>query len=105
MGMMKSELVGIVGVISMQGRECCLQSLFFLFIFANKVLKVRNVFTIRITEDYLGMLENINLELQQRGISVKDNVLIKTVLLTGIRAINQKFTQGINVFDTVGDED
>jgi len=51
------------------------------------------------------MLENINLELQQRGISVKDNVLIKTVLLTGIRAINQKFTQGINVFDTVGDED
>ena len=61
---------------------------------------MRNVITIRITEEYLGMLENINLELQQRGIDVKDNILIKTTLLTGIRAINQMFTQGINVFDT-----
>ena len=61
---------------------------------------MRNVFTIRINEEYLGMLENINLELQQRGIDVKDNILIKTTLLTGIRAINQMFTQGINVFDT-----
>ncbi len=61
---------------------------------------MRNVITIRITEEYLGMLENINLELQHRGIDVKDNILIKTTLLTGIRAINQMFTQGINVFDT-----
>lgn len=61
---------------------------------------MRNVITIRITDEYLGMLENINLELQQRGIDVKDNILIKTTLLTGIRAINQMFTQGINVFDT-----
>ena len=45
------------------------------------------------------MLENINLEIEQRGISVKDNVLIKTVLLTGIRAINQMITQGVNIFD------
>lgn len=61
---------------------------------------MRNVITIRITDEYLGMLENINLELQQRGIDVKDNILIKTTLLTGIRVINQLFTQGINVFDT-----
>ena len=61
---------------------------------------MRNVITIRITDEYLGMLENINLELQQRGIDVKDNILINTTLLTGIRAINQMFTQGINVFDT-----
>ena len=61
---------------------------------------MRNVITIRITDEYLGMLENINLELQQRGIDVKDNILIKTTLLTGIHAINQMFTQGINVFDT-----
>ena len=32
-------------------------------------------------------------------IEVKDAVLIKTVLLTGIRAINLKITQGINIFD------
>ena len=66
---------------------------------------MRSVFTIRVPEEYLGMLENINLELEQRGIIVKDNVLIKTVLLTGIHAINQKFTQGINVFDAGGNED
>jgi hypothetical protein len=66
---------------------------------------MRSVFTIRVPEEYLGMLENINLELEQRGIIVKDNVLIKTVLLTGIRAINQKFTQGINIFDEGGNED
>ena len=87
------------------GEWTLLEEFVFCLCLQNKVLKMRNVFTIRITEEYLGMLENINLELQQRGISVKDNVLIKTVLLTGIRAINQKFTQGINVFDTVGDED
>ena len=60
---------------------------------------MRSVFTIRVPEEYLGMLENINLEIEQRGISVKDNVLIKTVLLTGIRAINQMITQGVNIFD------
>ena len=60
---------------------------------------MRSVFTIRVPEEYLGMLENINLEIEQRGISVKDNVLIKTVLLTGISAINQMITQGVNIFD------
>ena len=60
---------------------------------------MRSVLTIRVPEEYLGMLENINLEIEQRGISVKDNVLIKTVLLTGIRAINQMITQGVNIFD------
>ena len=60
---------------------------------------MRSVFTIRVSEEYVGMLEHINLELQQRGIEVKDNVLLKTVLLTGIRDINRMITQGINIFD------
>ena len=60
---------------------------------------MRSVFTIRLPEEYVGMLENINLELRHRGIEVKDNVLLKTVLLTGIRAINQMITQNINIFD------
>lgn len=63
---------------------------------------MRSVFTIRVSEEYVGMLEHINLELQQRGIEVKDNVLLKTVLLTGIRAINQMITQNINIFDDEG---
>lgn len=60
---------------------------------------MRTVYTIRLSEEYAGMLEGINLELQHRGIDVKDNVLLKTVLLTGIKAINQMITQGINIFD------
>jgi hypothetical protein len=60
---------------------------------------MRTVFTIRLPEEYVGMLEHINMELQQRGIEEKDNVLLKTVLLTGIRAINQMITQGKNIFD------
>lgn len=63
---------------------------------------MRSVFTIRLPEDYVGMLENINLELRHRGIEVKDNVLLKTVLLTGIRAINMQITQGINIFENEG---
>ena len=63
---------------------------------------MRSVFTIRVSEEYVGMLEHINLELQQRGIEVKDNVLLKTVLLTGIRARNQMITQNINIFDDEG---
>ena len=65
----------------------------------NKVKAMRSVYTIRLSEEYVGMLENIHLELQHTGIEVKDNVLLKTVLLTGIRAINLKITQGINIFD------
>ena len=65
----------------------------------NKVKAMRSVYTIRLPEEYVGMLENIHLELQHVGIDVKDNVLLKTVLLTGIRAINLKITQGINIFD------
>ena len=60
---------------------------------------MRSVYTIRLPEEYVGMLEHILLELQHGGIEVKDNVLLKTVLLTGIRAINLKITQGINIFD------
>lgn len=63
---------------------------------------MRSVFTIRLPEEYVGMLEHINLELRHRGIEVKDNVLLKTVLLTGIRAINMKITQGINIFENEG---
>ena len=63
---------------------------------------MRSVFTIRLPEEYVGMLENINLELRHRGIEVKDNVLLKTVLLTGIRAINMQITQGINIFENEG---
>jgi hypothetical protein len=65
----------------------------------NKVKAMRSVYTIRLPEEYVGMLENIHMELQHTGIEVKDNVLLKTVLLTGIRAINLKITQGINIFD------
>lgn len=60
---------------------------------------MRSVFTIRLSDEYVGMLENIHVELQHNGIEVKDNVLLKTVLLTGIRAINMQITQGINIFD------
>ena len=71
----------------------------------NKVRAMRSVYTIRLPEEYVGMLENIHLELQHTGIEVKDNVLLKTVLLTGIRAINLKITQGINIFDDNNERD
>ena len=66
------------------------------------VKEMRNVYTIRIADEYVGMLEHIALELKERGIEVKDNVLIKTVLLTGIRSINMQITQGINIFENEG---
>lgn len=65
---------------------------------------MRSVVTIRIPEEYVGMLEHIALTLQERELEVKDAVLIKTVLLTGIRAINLKITQGINIFDDNNNE-
>ena len=70
---------------------------FFFVIFAKK--KMKSVVTIRLPDEYRGMLDNIKLELGERGIDVKDNVLLKTVLLTGIRDINRMITLGINVFD------
>lgn len=60
---------------------------------------MKRVFTIRISDEYVGMLENIQVELKSMGIEVKDATLMRTVLLVGIRDINMKFTQGINIFD------
>ena len=60
---------------------------------------MKTVHTIRIPEEYAGMLENIKLELAERGVEAKDSVLLRTVLLTGIRDINRMITQGINIFD------
>ena len=61
---------------------------------------MKTVYTIRFPEEYAGMLENIKLELGERGIDIPtDSVLLKTVLLTGIRDINRMITQGINIFD------
>lgn len=61
---------------------------------------MKTVYTIRLPEEYAGMLENIKLELGERGIDIPtDSVLLKTVLLTGIRDINRMITQGINIFD------
>ena len=65
---------------------------------------MRSVFTIRLKEDYVGMLEHIALELSARGIEVKDNILVRTALLTGIRDINRMITQGINIFDEGNEE-
>lgn len=60
---------------------------------------MKRVVTIRMPEDYTGMLENIKLELSARGIEAPDAVLMRTVVLTGIRCINQMITQNINIFD------
>lgn len=60
---------------------------------------MKSVVTIRLPEEYRGMLDHIKLELDERGIEVQDSVLMKTVLLTGIRDINRMITLGINVFD------
>lgn len=61
---------------------------------------MKTVYTIRLPEEYAGMLENIKLELGDRGIDIPtDSVLLKTVLLTGIRDINRMITQGINIFE------
>lgn len=60
---------------------------------------MKNVVTIRLPYEYVGMLENIKLELINRGYDIKDPVLLRTVLLTGIRDINMMINKGINVFD------
>lgn len=73
------------------------------YVYLCKVAKpMKNVVTIRLPDEYVGMLENIKVELLDRGHEIKDNVLIKTVLLTGIRDINRMITQGINIFDDEG---
>ena len=56
-------------------------------------------YTVRIPEDYVGLIEGIKMELQRMGLEVKDATLIRTLILTGIKDINMKITKGINVFD------
>ena len=65
---------------------------------------MKSVITVRLPLEYVGMLDNIKLELQARGHDVKDSVLFRTVLLTGIRDINRMITQGINIFDDERDK-
>ena len=63
---------------------------------------MRTVFTIRIPEDYAGMLEHIKLRLAERGVEVKDHILVRTLLLTGIRDVNMQIEKGINIFEEYG---
>ena len=60
---------------------------------------MKQVVTIRMPQEYAGMLEHIKLNLAERGIETTDAVLMRTVVLTGIRCINQMITQGINIFE------
>lgn len=60
---------------------------------------MKTVFTIRLPEEYAGMLENIKLSLKERGIEEKDYIIIRAVLLTGIRDINMMINRGVNIFD------
>ena len=78
---------------------CQAAVLSFLLSLSNTPPPMKTVYTIRLQDEYAGMLANIKLELSERGIDVKDNVLLKTILLTGIRDINRMITQGINIFD------
>ena len=63
---------------------------------------MKQVVTIRMPQEYAGMLEHIKLNLAERGIETTDAVLMRTVVLTGIRCINQMITQNINIFDDEG---
>lgn len=65
---------------------------------------MRTVYTIRIPEDYAGLLEHIKLRLAERGVKVKDHILIRTLLLTGIRDVNMQIEKGINIFEEYGNE-
>lgn len=65
---------------------------------------MRTVYTIRIPEDYAGLLEHIKLRLAERGVEVKDHILLRTLLLTGIRDVNMQIEKGINIFEEYGNE-
>lgn len=80
-------------------RKACRETRLLLFFVYLLLSLMKSVVTIRLPEEYRGMLDHIKLELDERGIEVQDSVLMKTVLLTGIRDINRMITLGINVFD------
>lgn len=63
---------------------------------------MRNVLTIRIPEEYAGMIEHIKLRLSEQGTVVKDHILVRTLLLTGIRDVNMKMEHDINIFEENG---
>lgn len=65
---------------------------------------MKTVYTIRLPEEYAGMLENIKLSLKERGIEEKDHIILRAVLLTGIRDINMMINRGINIFEDKTDE-
>lgn len=67
---------------------------------------MKTVFTVRLPEEYACQLEAIKLELDERGIEIpSDSVLLKTVLITGIRDINRMLTKGINIFADAGNQE
>ena len=63
---------------------------------------MRTVYTIRIPEEYAGMIEHIKLRLSEKGTVVKDHILLRTLLLTGIRDVNMQMEHKINIFEEHG---
>lgn len=60
---------------------------------------MKNVVTIRLHDEYVEMLDNIKIELINRGYDIEDPVLMRTVLLTGIRDVNMKIEKGVAFFE------
>ncbi len=60
---------------------------------------MKNVVTIRLSAEYVGMVEHIKLSLQEQGVEVPDHILLRTLLLTGIRDVNLKIIHGENIFE------
>ena len=60
---------------------------------------MKNVVTIRLSAEYVGMVEHIKLSLKEQGVEVADHILLRTLLLTGIRDVNLKIIHGENIFE------
>ena len=60
---------------------------------------MKNVVTIRLSAEYVGMVEHIKLSLQEQGVEVPDHILLRALLLTGIRDVNLKIIHGENIFE------
>ena len=60
---------------------------------------MKRVSTVRLTEEELGTMNGIQMQLQDQGFSAEDRVMLRLIITVGVKVLQLRFNKGYNIFD------
>lgn len=60
---------------------------------------MKRVSTVRLTEEELGTMNGIQMQLQDQGFNAEDRVMLRLIITVGVKVLQLRFNKGYNIFD------